>query len=123
MKKLIIFTFALAMIATSFDASAKVRKKELLGDWKYEVPSAPEEYNTGSFKFFEKEGKLDGELTLSGGAKLDLSSVKLESDMVSFSLYVEGGYVSIKATVDGNTMSGSVSTPEGDMKMTAKKEN
>ena len=122
MKKLIIFTFALALIATSFDASAKVRKKHLLGDWKYEVPTAPYGYDTGTFKFFETEGELDGELILSGGAKVDLSDVKLEKDMVSFSLYVEGGYVNVKAKIDGKTMSGSVATMEGDMKMTATKE-
>lgn len=121
MKKLIILTFLLAIIAGSFDASAKVRKKDVIGDWKYEVPTAPYGFETGVLAFFEKNGKLAGELQLTDGSKMGLENVKLEKDVLSFSLYVEGGYVSVSSKIDGENLTGTVDTPDGEMKLTAKK--
>jgi len=121
MKKLIILTFLLAIIAGSFDASAKVRKKNVIGDWKYEAPTAPYGFETGILAFFEKEGKLDGELKLADGYKISLEDVKLEKNVLSFGLYVEGGYVTVNTKIEGESLSGTVDTPDGELKLTAKK--
>ena len=123
MKKLFILTLLLAIVAGSFDASAKVRKKDVIGEWKYEAPTAPYGFETGILAFFEKEGKLDGELKLADGYKINLEGVKLEKDILSFSLYVEGGYVTVKTKVEGKLLSGTVDTPDGELKLTAKKED
>ncbi len=122
MKKLIIFTFMLAIVAGSFNASAKVRHKDIVGDWKYEVPTAPYGFEKGTLSFSEKDGKLAGMLILIDGSKMQLEGVILEKVTLSFSVYIEGGYVTVTSTVDGESLSGMVKSPVGDMKLTAKKE-
>ncbi len=121
MKKLIILSILMAIVAGSFNASAKVRKKDVIGDWKYEAPAAPEGFDTGVFAFFEKNGKFDGELKLNDGLKINLEQVKLEKDVLSFGLYVEGAFVTVKTKIEGKSLSGTVATPDGEMKLTAKK--
>jgi len=121
MKKLIILTVLLTIVAGSFDASAKVRKKDVIGDWKYEVPTAPYGFETGILAFFEKNGKLDGELKLTDGSKISLEQVKLEKDVLSFGLYVEGGFVTVNTKIDGESLTGTVDSPDGELKLTAKK--
>ena len=122
MKKIIVFTFLLAMIAGSFNASAKVKKKDVIGDWKYEAPTAPYGFEKGTFAFSDKDGKLEGKLILLDGSSFQLESVKLEKDVLTFSLYVEGGYVMANFKIDGDSLSGAVSSPDGDLKVTAQKE-
>ena len=122
MKKLIIFTFLLAMVAGSFNASAKIRPKDVVGDWKYEAPTAPYGFEKGTFAFSEKDGKLAGSLILQDGSKMELEGVKLEKDVLTFSLYVEGGYVMASFKIDGDSLSGAVSSPDGNINVTAQKE-
>lgn len=121
MKKLIILSIMVAFIAGSYNASAKVRPKDVVGDWKYEVPTAPYGFEKGTFTFTEKEGNLAGKLVLMDGSNIDLEGVKLEKDTLTFSLYVEGGYVMVNTKIDGESLSGVVSSPQGDMKVTAQK--
>ncbi len=122
MKKLIILTFLLALVTVSFDASAKkVKTKDLVGEWKYEAPSAPYGYDTGILAFSEEDKQLVGSLNFTDGTKVKLESVKLEKDVLTFSAYVAGGYVDINLKVEGETLKGVVNTPEGDMQMTATK--
>ena len=122
MKKLIILTFLLAMVAGSFNASAKVRQKDVVGDWKYQAPTAPYGFEKGTFTFSEKDGRLAGALILTDGSKMDLEGVKLEKDVLTFSLYVEGGYVMANFKIDGDSLSGAVSSPQGNINVTAQKE-
>ena len=121
MKKLIILTFLLAVVAGSFNASAKAHPKDIIGEWKYEVPSAPYGYEAGILAFSEKEGKLAGALKLNDGSEINLQDVNLENDVLTFGVYIEGGYVTINTKIDGETLDGTVTTPDGEMKMTAKK--
>jgi hypothetical protein len=121
MKKLIIFSLFLVFVAGSFDVSAKVRKKDLMGEWKYEAPTAPYGYEKGVFVFFEKDSKLKGELKLADGSKINFSDVKIEGDEVLFTLYVEGTYITAKSKIKGDSLSGKVSTPDGEIEVSAKK--
>jgi len=122
MKKLIILYIMVILIAGSFNASAKVRPKDVVGDWKYQAPTAPYGFEKGTFTFSEKDGKLVGALILTDGSKMDLEGVKLEKDVLTFSLYVEGGYVMANFKIDGDSLSGAVSSPQGDISVTAQKE-
>ncbi len=121
MKKLIIFTIMLVLVTGSFNASAKVKVKDVVGDWKYEVPSAPYGFEKGTLAFAKVDGKLAGNLILMDGTKIQFEGVKLEKDVLSFNVYVEGGYVGINTKIEGETMSGVVVSPQGDMKLTAQK--
>ena len=121
MKNLIILSIMVVLIAGSFNASAKVRPKDVVGEWKYEVPTAPPGFEKGTFTFTEKEGNLAGKLVLMDGSNVDLEGVKLENDALTFSLYVEGGYVMVNTKIDGELISGVINSPQGDMKVTAQK--
>lgn len=121
MKKLIFLTVMLALVAGSFNVSAKVKKKDVVGDWKYEVPTAPYGFEKGTLSFSLVDDELAGNLVLLDGSSMKLEGVKLEKDVLAFSVYVQGGYVMVSTTIDGDSLSGVVSSPDGDMKLTAQK--
>jgi len=121
MKKIIAFVFVLAFTASVVNAVETPNKKDVIGEWKYEVPTAPYGYSSGTFVISEKEGKLAGHVKFSDGYKIDLKDVTYEEDTLKFGLYIDYSYVSLKSKIEGQNMNGTVNTPEGDMKVTAKK--
>ncbi len=122
MKKLVVVTFLMAIFSVNVWAGTTPAKKEVIGEWKYEVPAAPYGYESGTIVINEKEGKLIGEVKLKDGYKIDLKNVSCTDGVLKCGLYVDYEYVSIKAKVEGKTLSGIVDTPEGEMKLTAKKQ-
>ena len=120
MKKLLVFAFLLAIVAGTVNA-AVAGNKDVVGEWKYEVPSAPYGYEAGTLVISEKEGKLAGHVKFEDGYKIELKNLTYADGVLKCGLYVDYEYVSIKAKVDGKTLSGGVDTPEGEMKITAKK--
>lgn len=123
MKKLMILTFLFAIVLGSANAAVSQASKDLVGSWKYEVPSAPYGYEKGTLVFSEKDGKLVGEVKFADGYKIDMKDVKLEEGgVVKCGLYVDYEYVSVKAKIEGTKMTGTVNTPEGEMKLTAEKQ-
>jgi hypothetical protein len=122
MKKLVILTFLFAFVFTSVNATVAANKKDVLGNWKYEVPTAPVGYDKGVMVISEKEGKLIGEVKFADGYKIDLKEVTYEEGVVKCSLYVDYNLVTVKAKIEGKKLTGTVNTPEGDMKISAEKE-
>ena len=62
MKKVMFFVFFITLIAGSVNTSVAAGNKQITGEWKYEVPTAPYGYEKGVMVFSEKEGKLAGEV-------------------------------------------------------------
>lgn len=122
MKKLVILIFLFAFVFTTVNAAVAKNNKDVLGNWKYEVPTAPVGYDKGVMVISEKEGKLVGEIKFADGYKIDLKEVTYEEGIVKCSLYVDYNLVTVKAKVEGKKLTGTVNTPEGDMKITAEKE-
>jgi hypothetical protein len=106
----------------SVNAIATQENNDLVGNWKYEVPSAPVGYDKGVLVIAEKEGKLVGEVKFADGYKIVMKDVTYEAGVVKCGLYVDYEYVSINAKIEGTKMTGIVNTPEGEMKLTAEKE-
>jgi hypothetical protein len=52
---------------------------------------------------------------------MKLNSIKVEDGILSFSLYVEGEYVSVKLTINGDSLEGKASTSEGLLEVTGKR--
>jgi len=118
-----ILTFLFVIVIGSVNVASAQGKKELVGSWKYEVPSAPYGYEKGTLVFAEKEGKLVGEVKFADGYKIDMKDVKIEDGgVVKCGLYVDYEYVSVKAKIEGTKMTGTVNTPEGEMKISAEKQ-
>ena len=121
MKKLLIFAFLVAIFASNVNAAVGMANKEVIGEWKYEVPSAPYGYEKGVLILSEKEGKLAGVVKFEDGYKIELKNITFAEGVFKCGLYVDYEYVSIKAKVEGKKLTGAVDTPEGEMKITATK--
>ncbi len=121
MKKLLVFALLVAMVAGTVNAAVATGNADVVGEWKYEVPTAPYGYEAGTLVFTEKEGKLGGEVKFADGYKIELKNVTYADGVLKCGLYVDYEYVSIKAKVDGKAITGAVDSPEGEMKLTAKK--
>nr|WP_321357407.1 hypothetical protein [uncultured Draconibacterium sp.] len=121
MKKLMFFVFVLFVATITVNASNSSNNKEVIGEWKYEVPNAPYGYNAGNLVFEEKEGNLTGHVKLEDGYKIDLKDITYEDGVLKFGLYVDYDYVTLKITIEGEEMKGIVNSPEGEIPITAKK--
>ncbi|WP_321343999.1 hypothetical protein [uncultured Draconibacterium sp.] len=121
MKKLMFFVFVLFVATITVNASNSSNNKEVIGEWKYEVPNAPYGYNAGNLVFEVKEGKLTGHVKLEDGYKIDLKDITYEDGVLKFGLYVDYDYVTLKITIEGEEMKGIVNSPEGEIPITAKK--
>lgn len=121
MKRILVVAFLLAVVSSNVFASSAQANKEVVGEWKYEVPTAPYGYESGTIIIAEKEGELTGEVKMADGYKIDLKNVTYTDGVLKCGLYVDYEYVSIKAKVEGKTLTGTVDSPEGEMKMTASK--
>lgn len=121
MKKLLIFAFLTAIVVSAVNAATTGKKEEIIGQWKYEVPTAPYGYETGTLLISEKEGEFAGEVKFADGYKIDLKNVRYTEGIFKCGLYIDYQYIDITAKVDGKILAGEVDTPEGKMKITAKK--
>ncbi|QIA07843.1 hypothetical protein [Draconibacterium halophilum] len=121
MKKLLLFVFVLFLTGNLAQATEVKTNDDVIGEWKYEVPSAPYGYNAGTIVIEEKEGQLAGHIKLDDGYKIDLKEIAYSEEGLKCGLYVDYNYVTLKLKVDGENMKGMVSTPEGEMPITAKK--
>jgi hypothetical protein len=111
----IILVMTFAGLATANNAG----NKDVIGTWKYSVPSAPEGLTTGDIVIKEAEGVLTGKVVFQDGNSVDLKNLKYEEGQLSFGLYVESNYVSVKAKVTGKKMEGQVDSPDGQLNFTA----
>lgn len=121
MKKLFVLAFLLVAFSAAIAALAQKGNKDVIGEWKYEVPTAPTGYDKGSLIFSEKEGKLAGEVKFADGYKIELKNIIYEEGTLKCGLYVDYEYVSVQAKIEDKTMNGTVNSPEGEMKLKAEK--
>ncbi|WP_340113993.1 hypothetical protein [Maribellus mangrovi] len=121
MKKLIGLSLLFVLIGTACLARNSNESDELLGKWKYQVESAPYGYEAGTLVFSASEGKLLGKVLLAENNKIDLQNVSYAEGELKFGLYVDYDYITIKAKIQGDKLEGTVNSPEGPMKITAKK--
>ncbi len=120
MKKLAIIIILLGSFTCILNAT--VISTKVVGDWKYEVPTAPYGYDNGMITILEKEGQLSGYVKFNDGYKVDLKDVKFEENILKCGLYIDSNYISLKATITGNKLSGTVNTPEGEETIKATKQ-
>ena len=115
----IVLGLFLALIVGNAFAAGKA--KDFVGTWNYEAPYAPYEYSTGKLVFTEADDKVEGKIKI-GEYEIEMRSVKVEGDKVSFGAYVEGEYIKVDVTVKKNALTGTVNYSEGSMEVTAEKE-
>ncbi len=114
----IALAFLFAVMANMQPVEAKGVK--VVGTWNYSAPDAAYEYSKGLIIISENGDKLEGKVDIDG-SEIKLNNVKLEKDLLSFSLYVEGEYVSVKLTFKKDKFEGTANTSEGTLKMTGER--
>jgi hypothetical protein len=123
MKRLLISGSAslIILFALMFNVNiVNAKDKDVVGTWEYSAPNAPYEYSKGKIIITQGEDKLEGKVDIDG-YEMKLNSIKVDDDVLSFSLYVEGEYVSVKLTIDGDSLEGKASTSEGLLEVTGKR--
>jgi hypothetical protein len=115
----IVMGLFLALIVGNAFAAGKA--KDFVGTWNYEAPYAPYEYSSGKLIFTEAADKVEGKIKI-GEYEIEMRSVKVEGDKLSFGAYVEGEYIKAELTVKKNALTGTVNYSEGSMEVTAEKE-
>ena len=115
----IVLGLFLALVVGNAFAAGKA--SDVIGTWNYEAPYAPYEYSSGKLIFTESGEKVEGKIKI-GEYEIEMRSVKVEGDKISFGAYVEGEYIKVDVTVKKNALTGTVNYSEGSMEVTAEKE-
>ena len=121
MKKLLFFFVLTILMTGTAGVSTAANNKPVLGEWKFQVPTAPYGYEKGVMVFTEKEAKLAGEVKMADGYKIDLKNIEYADGVLKFGLYIDYEYISATSKIEGDKMTGSVKTPDGEMKLSAEK--
>ena len=121
MKKLLVFTMFIAIAICGAYATVSQNNKEVIGEWKYEVPTAPYGYQKGVLVINEKEGNLVGEVKFEDGYKVELKNLKYSEGTFQCGLYIDYDYISVKTAIKEKVMIGVVNSPDGELKITAER--
>lgn len=109
------------IIAVSFSMLASGSELEkLVGTWDYNASYAPPGYDKGQLVFFEKDGKTVGQAKISGYA-IDVKNLKYSEGTYSFIVTVEYQDIPVTFKLEGDKLTGKVSSSEGDLPIEAKK--
>jgi hypothetical protein len=103
-------------------AATDIDENGITGNWTFEVPDAPWEYNNGKMMFTKVDEELNGKIQFHTGRELTIPSVTIGENRFTFVVYVEGYRVETHLTRDGDTLSGYAETPEGNMDIRAELE-
>ena len=121
MKKLLFITLFFVAVTGSLQAAVSQGNEDVVGEWNYEVPTAPYGYEKGVLILTEKEGQLAGQVKFADGYKIELKNLTYADKVFKCGLYIDYDYISLTAKIEGKKMTGTAKTPDGDMKLSADK--
>ncbi|MHA4739219.1 hypothetical protein [Dyadobacter sp. MSC1_007] len=107
---------------TAFSVSARGTKmaNDLIGTWKYTVSNVPPEYETGVMTFEQKDDKTTG--FLGQQEKMEMKELTIDQGKVTFKLDFQGGLLTFTMTQDGDKLTGTIVSQDGEFPITATKE-
>ena len=126
MKKNMFRSFALLLavaLAFSSCASTKVAKDPhaaYLGDWDYVVDELPVDID-GTFVISKEEGVLKAEMVNPMG-EIVIEDITIEEGVLKAEFDVEGNFIELEGTFEGNTYNGGLFVQGGEFPMTMKKQ-
>lgn len=115
-KSLLLSTLFISVFCLMSSAQTQPdQKKDPVGRWKFDVPAAPEGYQSGTIVIGIAEGKHNAGIIFSNfDYKFPGERVKCTNDSVSFAVNLEGQYVEIKLKMENAVrMSGTAMSPDG----------
>ncbi len=124
MKRIIIFSVAILFCISAVAAQNPQTKNNPVGKWKFEAPYAPEGYNTGLIDVNYADNKYSAAVSFPGSDyKIPGANVRFENDNLLFSVYIEGGDISIALKMESTAkMTGKAVSPDGDIPLTLTRE-
>ncbi|WP_347174618.1 hypothetical protein [Polaribacter uvawellassae] len=111
------FFFIATIGLTSMQSVTKIDPS---GTWDYEVETA-QGTMTGIMTIEKSDATYKVKIETTQFGTLDLENTKLEKNELTANLDMQGAVIDFKFEFDGDSMKGTVSTPDGDMDMTGKK--
>ncbi|MCE7041668.1 hypothetical protein [Dyadobacter sp. CY312] len=112
-----IFLVLIAVSALSIAARHALKAEDLVGTWKYMISDVPEQYQTGSFVFEQKDNKTVG--YVDSGEKNEMKELTAEQGKVTFTTESQNGAFKYSFTQTGDTLTGTVASQYGDFAIKA----
>lgn len=119
MKRLFVLTLFTLLVGTIIQVTAQ--EKKIIGDWKYQVSSAPYGYESGTITFSKDEANLKGAIKFYGGYEVKLQNPSFKNDTLRAGAFVEGENIKITALYKEDKLEGKVDTSMGVMPISAVK--
>jgi hypothetical protein len=123
MKKSFLFRIFLAvpvfLMFSCFTFTADFSK--VVGSWKVSVPDAPPEYASSTMVVTESDGALKVKLIFGESYATEGYEATFDGETLKFSVGVEGSQIPLTGKINGNTIKGVVTTPDGEIGLTAEK--
>ncbi|HBB92096.1 MAG TPA: hypothetical protein DC042_10350 [Bacteroidales bacterium] len=91
-----------------------------VGTWTFSAPMAPEGYGAGDIVVVKEKGVFTATMKF-GEYAVKGTTVKYDKNVMTFSVYLEGEYINIKASFSAEGIKGTATYSEGEVEFTAKK--
>lgn len=123
--KIITLTVLLILSAVAVNGQANAKKNNPVGKWKFEAPTAPYNYGSGTLMIALQDKQYTASMSFTGSDyKLPAENVKVEGNDISFTEYIEGQTVKVTLKiVDNSKMTGKANYSEGEVPITLVREN
>jgi hypothetical protein len=90
---------------------------DLVGTWKYLISDVPEQYQTGSLVFEQKENKTVG--YVESAQKSEMEGLTVDRNTITFTTENQSGVFKYRFTQKGDTLMGMIASQYGDFAITA----
>lgn len=121
MKKAFLSAFVVFAVGFGFLSFGSISSEAgPAGTWSYKAPTAPEGYGSGDIVIAKENDAYIASLKF-GDYAVKGTAVKYENEVLTFKVFLEGEYISVKATFTADAMKGTASYSEGDIPFTGTK--
>jgi hypothetical protein len=91
-----------------------------VGTWTFTAPMAPEGYGAGDILVAKEKEAFTATMKF-GEYAVKATSVKYAKNVMTFTVYLEGEYINVKAAFSADGIKGTATYSEGEVEFTAKK--
>ncbi len=118
------FATAMAVVLLSATSAAPLlvdsKAYDPSGDWTYEV-AMPDGTLTGDMKIAKADGEYEVTIESNVYGTLELEDVNMEDMTMEANIEIEGDIIDFEFEFDGDSMEGTIYTPDGEIDMTAER--
>ena len=108
------------LITVGLTAMKPVTTANLAGIWDYEVPTDQGTLE-GEMTITKNEAKFDISIETTSYGTLELDEIKVSGNDLTANVELEGATIEFEFEFDGDSMEGTIGTPDGELEITAKR--